>query len=167
MSCSKVGDPYQCTGYVLPTEAEWEYAARSGTTSDFWTGDGPNLGGTYSSDSCSSSVTIQDGVSNPPLSDYAWFCGNSGSSSHEVGLKLPNGFGLYDMHGNLYEWTGDWYCSSYPQSTTDPRCGTGSTRVARGGRWGNYPYLMRASIRYYHAPTGRNNYVGFRIGLHP
>ena len=92
----------------MPTEAEWEYAARSGTTSEYWTGEGSSLGGTYSSDSCLPSVTIQDGVTNPLLSDYAWFCGNSNNSSQPVGQKLPNGFGLYDVHGNLYEWTADW-----------------------------------------------------------
>ena len=168
-------NPYQCSGYVLPTDAEWEYAARSGTTSDFWTPDG---GGNYSADDCGNgvddtTVTIEDGSATPPaLSEYAWFCGNQndptyGDSSKPVGLKLPNGFGLYDMHGNLREWTADWYGCSFPQASTDPYCSTaGSYRVFRGGYWGNTPLVMRASRRGRDTPAGRDN-IGFRLGLHP
>jgi formylglycine-generating enzyme required for sulfatase activity len=164
VSCTEAVNPYQCSGYVLPTEAEWEYAARSGTQYDFWTPDG---GGNYSVYACNGTETIQDGVSNPLLSEYAWYCGNA-SSSQEVGQKLPNGFGLYDMHGNLYEWTADWYGCNFPQTSTDPYCSTaGSSRVIRGGGWGGSPRAMRASIRNYTGPTVRGNYFGFRLGLHP
>ena len=164
VTCTEAVNPYQCSGYVFPTEAEWEYGARSGTQYDFWTPDG---GGNYNTSSCSSSVYINDGVSNPLLSEYGWFCGNA-SSSKEVGQKLPNGFGLYDMHGNLYEWTADWSGCSYPQSSTDPYCGTqGSYRVIRGGYWSYTPNYMGASVRYDDVPTGRNSHFGFRLGLHP
>ena len=155
---------YQCDGYVLPTESEWEYAARSGSQYDFWTSDG---GGNYSVNSCSGTETIQDGVSNPLLGDYAWYCGNA-SGSQEVAQTIPNEFGLYDMHGNMYEWTSDWYGCSYPQSSTDPSCGTPfSTRVARGGSWSHEPSVIRVSLRNYYDPNSRTNSVGFRLGLHP
>jgi formylglycine-generating enzyme required for sulfatase activity len=161
VTCSETMDPYLCSGYSLPTAHEWEIAARSGTTSEFWTGEGSSLGGTYSSNDCNTSVTIQDGVSNPPLSDYAWFCGNSNSSTQEVGTKLPNGFGLYDMHGNLREWTSDWYGCTYPNGGT--WCNSGSDRVYRGGSWSNYPHDLRSSNRSYYYPTYRHDFNGFRL----
>ena len=88
-----------CVGYSPPTEHEWEIATRSGTTSEFWTGEGSSLKVPYSANSCDVNVTNQDGVSNLLLSNYVWFCGNSNSSSQEVGSKLLNDFGLYNMHG--------------------------------------------------------------------
>jgi formylglycine-generating enzyme required for sulfatase activity len=156
---------YDCPGYRLPTEAEWELAARSGTTSEFWTGEGADLGGDYSSNDCNGTETISDGVSNPLLSDYAWYCGNNSPySSKEVAQLLPNGFGLYDMHGNLFEWVNDWYGCSYPSSSTDPVCASsGSYRVLRGGSWNGDPSIARASYRYGSTPSGRTNSYGFRL----
>jgi formylglycine-generating enzyme required for sulfatase activity len=174
VTCSEAINPYQCTGYVLPTEGEWEYAARSGTGSEFWTPDGS---GYFSANDCGNevddtTVTIQDGVTNPALSDYAWFCGNRYDSDYydgtkPVGLKLPNGFGLYDMHGNVFEWTTDWYGCSFPTST-DPYCSTvSSLRVVRGGNWINDPRSARASDRVPNSPTNAGKGIGFRLGLHP
>ena len=152
--------PYDCSGYSLPTEHEWEIAARSGTTSEFWTGEGSSLGGTYSSNDCDANVMIQDGASNSPLSDYAWFCGNS-NSSQEVGTKLPNEFGLYDMHGNLGEWISDLYGCTYPNSGT--WCNSGFNRVLRGGSWNAFPYGLRLSHQSNTNPTDRNDDYGFRL----
>ena len=88
--------------------------------------------------------------------------------SKEVGQKLPNGFGLYDMHGNEYEWTADWYGCSFPQTSTDPYCGSaGSYRVLRGGYWSFVPSVMRASHRILDHPGYRRGDFGFRIGLTP
>ena len=108
-------------GYRLPTEWEWEYAARSGTTKDFWTGEGPDLGGDYSVSTCTGLETIEDGVSNPLLGDYMWYCGNnSPSGAKSVAQKTPEWFGLYDMSGNVWEMNTDWYSDSYSIASVDP-----------------------------------------------
>jgi formylglycine-generating enzyme required for sulfatase activity len=98
--------------YRLPTEAEWEYAARAGTTGDY--------GGT--------------GV----LDQMGWYSDNSGSQTHPVAQKQPNHWGLYDMHGNVWEWVQDWYSATYysVSPTNDPQGpATGTSRVLRGGSW--------------------------------
>ena len=166
--CTETMSPAECTGYRYATEAEWEYAARSGSTGDFWTGDGPDLGGNYSIDDCTTPVTIQDGVSNPSFGDYAWYCGNSnGTTCQAVGQKLPNGFGLYDMHGNLWEWTADkghfTEGCDYPASDVDPYCLMGSNRVMRGGYWNKRPDFLTSSYRISGSPTSRNKYIGTRL----
>jgi formylglycine-generating enzyme required for sulfatase activity len=115
--------------YRLPTEAEWDYAGRAGTTTEYSFGDDK-----------------QD------LGKYAWFKENSGSTTHAVGEKLPNGWGLYDMHGNVSEWCSDavW-----------------SLRVLRGGSWGSAAAICRSASRYSIAPTYRNSLSGFRLALSP
>ena len=144
VDCVEASNPYQCTGYVLPTDAEWEYASRSGSPFDFWTPDGGGNGEA----GCTGTEVINDGVTNPLLADYAWYCGNFDytvtTNYYEVGQKLPNGFGLYDMHGNVIEFTADVDSSSCTLlSGTDPYCGypvvSGSHHRVRSGFLG-YAY---------------------------
>lgn len=159
---------YNCPGYRLPTEAEWELAVRSDTIEYFWTLDG---GGGYSVNSCNTSILIQDGASNPPLSDYAWFCGNHsgscGDSTYgvkEVAEKLANGFVLYDMHGNIAEWTADYYGCSFPESSLNPICtSTNSSYILRGGHFNDYPYGIRTSRRHLDEATARSSVYGARL----
>ena len=128
--------------YRLPTEAEWEYACRSGTTTAYGFGDDASR-----------------------LGDYGWFGGNSDSSTHPVGEKKPNAWGLYDMHGNVWEWCQDWY-GEYPSgSATDPTGATsGSIRVSRGGMLGHIARYCRSAYRNWFTPESRDRYVlGFRV----
>ena len=122
--------------YRLPTEAEWEYAARAGTSGDRY-GD---------------------------LDAIAWNRDNSGFRTHPVGQKAPNAWGLYDMLGNVWEWTQDWY-GHYPGGfVTDPRGpASGSGRVSRGGGWHLGAMYCRASFRYNGSPGDRLSYLGFRL----
>ena len=133
--------------YRLPTEAEWEYACRAGTTTRFHFGDDESL-----------------------LGEYAWFGGNADSIgedyAHRVGQKKPNPFGLYDMHGNVWEWCGDWF-GEYPSTPLrDPRGpGSGSSRVLRGGSWGFGPLHVRCAFRINGTPDYRYGSNGFRVVL--
>ena len=124
-------------GMRLPTEAEWEYAARAGTTEARY---------------------------GAPL-DIAWYEANSGGRPNPVGTKAPNAFKLHDMLGNVREWTADWYSDSHAGSgpVTDPTGhSTGQYRVLRGGSWGNNASDVRASYRNFYRPAYRSNNVGFR-----
>jgi formylglycine-generating enzyme required for sulfatase activity len=128
--------PYDCPGFRLPTEAEWEYAARGGTTTATYNGD---LSADYDDFTC---------PPHPVLDSIAWWGCNAGDSSHPVGLKLPNAYGLYDMLGNASEWAGDWD-GAYPEAAvTDPwGPATGWDRIVRGGAWSNVEYYLRAAAR--------------------
>ncbi len=139
--------PTNCV-YRLPTEAEWEYACRAGTTTRFSYGDDP-------------------GYNN--LTNYAWYSDNSGGTTHPVGQKLPNPWGLYEMHGNVFERSQDWY-GVYPGgSVIDPQGpATGSYRVLRGGDWGNSATYCRSAARSIDfRPDGRFHNIGFRVLLAP
>ena len=135
--------------YRLPTEAEWEYACRALTTTRFYYGDDP----TYSS-----------------LTNYAWWgCvggGNSGCTTHPVGQKLANPWGLVDMHGNIQNWCQDWY-GTYPGgSVVDPQgAGTGTFRVIRNFSWANPNYAQRSAQRSGTTPTFAYNQIGLRVVL--
>lgn len=127
--------------YRLPTEAEWEYAARGGQKNDGTKYSGSNL------------------------IDYAgWYGGNSDSSTHPVGTKNPNELGIYDMSGNVWEWCRDWYAGAYDRSQTDNPTGpvSGSYRVLRGGSWYNTASGCRVSNRNDNSPDSRGN-SGFRV----
>ncbi len=133
--------------FRLPSEAEWEYACRAGTTTRFYWGDDSN----YSM-----------------ISDYAWWRGNAYDANeryaHVVGLKLPNAWGLYDMSGNVLEWCHDWY-GTYPSgAVTDPAGpASGSYRVLRGGFSSYYAHYCRSVSRSSFNPYLRLNYLGLRI----
>ncbi len=136
--------------YRLPTEAEWEYACRAGSTTAFG----------YGND-------------NPPNYDsfggYGWYEANSDDTTHPVGEKLPNAWGLYDMHGNVCEWCQDRYASSYPGGAViDPDgSATGSNRVSRGGSWFLSPAFARSASRIGLLTTDTENDKGFRVVLAP
>lgn len=114
--------------YRLPTEAEWEYCCRAGSTTEYCFGDDES-----------------------DLKDYAWYRDNSEQKTHPVGQKKPNAWGLYDMHGNVWEWCEDKYDRA------------GSYRVLRGGSWGSSPVFLRSAFRISGEPGYRSGHVGFRL----
>jgi len=153
---------WSAKGYRLPTEAEWEYSAR---------------GGQYHKYAGSDNVD-----------EVAWYDDNSRSETHPVGQKKPNGFGLYDMSGNVWEWVWDWWSDDYSTETSNSVSvenqldstennldsvenptgnPTGSYRVYRGGSWGSYPEYVRTSYRSYDDPTAQNSDLGFSFCRFP
>ena len=129
-------------GYRLPTEAEWEYACRAGTTTDYYWG-------------------------NSVDGRYCWNRGNSDLKTHPVGTKLPNNYGLYNMSGNVWEWCNDWH-SAYDSSSTNNPIGSsiGSSRVVRGGSWSSYVSNLRSAKRHDFNPNIKDYDIGFRVVCH-
>jgi formylglycine-generating enzyme required for sulfatase activity len=137
--------------YRLPTEAEWEYACRAGTETRF----------SFSDDE-------------DQLGDYAWFSGNSNNTTHPVGEKRPNPWGIYDMHGNVWEWCADQHHESYATKPDnikengsivwlDSNIGDESSMMLRGGSWGSYPVNCRSAVRIGIDADDCDGWLGFRV----
>ncbi|MDG6224457.1 MAG: formylglycine-generating enzyme family protein [Candidatus Thermoplasmatota archaeon] len=125
--------------FRLPTEAEWEYACRAGSDTVYHYGDNPL-----------------------ELGYHAWYSKNSDKTTHPVGRKDPNGWGLYDMYGNVFEWCSDWYAPLGDEASTDPKGpADGEEKVLRGGSWGNHPQHCTSSHRIKSDPGT----IQFNFGL--
>ena len=128
-------------GFRLPSEAEWEYACRAGTITAFSFGSDRSL-----------------------LDEYGWSASNSALKTHEAEILRPNRAGLFNMHGNCWEWCLDWYADYEPEAVVDPvGPEKGDRRVLRGGCWNLGPSYGRSACRNAHLPTNRNYYIGFRV----
>jgi formylglycine-generating enzyme required for sulfatase activity len=137
---------FNVTGYRLPTEAEWEYAAREGNKE----------------------YIFYDYSGGNNVDVVAWYKDNSGESTHPIGTKQPNRLGLYDMSGNVLEWCWDWYGSYTDRAQTNPvgpsgPTSLGTTRVVRSGSWSDYDRGVRSIDRNYKSPSTRNKNLGFRL----
>ena len=137
----------QLTGktFRLPTEAEWEFAARGGNKSNNYTYSGSDN-----------------------IDEVAWYSSNSKYTTHDVATKAPNELGIYDMSGNVWEWCQDWYDSSYYKNapSTNPTGPTkGSDRVLRGGSWNINAIYCRSAFRDIITPSGTINFLGLRLAL--
>ena len=129
--------------YRLPTEAEWEYACRAGSTTAYCFGNDKNQ-----------------------LGEYAWYWDSSGKEMHPVGQKKPNAWGLYDMHGNVFEWVWDWYGEYYGSRVRDPEGPhEGEYCVLRGGSWFVYARFCRSASRSFSKSDTHDANYGFRLAL--
>lgn len=148
----KLNEKEETNKYRLPSEAEWEYACRAGTTTRY----------SFGNDSSK-------------LGEYAWYDDNSYSKTHPVGQKTPNPWGLYDMHGNVWEWCQDWHYGCYTDAPTDGSAwelgqdwhsktyGNGTFRIVRGGHWDISAGYCRSALRGLIVPDEHYNNLGFRL----
>jgi formylglycine-generating enzyme required for sulfatase activity len=144
---------HEADGWRLPTEAEWERACRAEATTAFANGPLVEV-------SCVDTLGLPD----PSLNAIGWYCGNSGNATHEVKSKVANVGGLYDMHGNVWEWCWDWYGELGSQVVVDPEGPpTGAQRVRRGGSWYNWAQYCRSASRDAFYPTSKDDVLGFRV----
>ncbi len=156
MECGSVrvnapdGNVYECEGYRLPTEAEWEYAARGGTQTAFFNG----------------VISVVDCEFDPVLDMSGWYCSNS-QSTKLVGQKSVNSYGLYDVHGNVYEWVWDWFVSENEElPPVDPVNDVRTNfdiRVLRGGSWNTSSGGSRAAARTFGNPHAAHSHIGVRL----
>jgi formylglycine-generating enzyme required for sulfatase activity len=140
----KLNDSEPGAGYCLPTDAQWEFACRAGSSTTYCFGNGTDH-----------------------LDRYAWYVDNAEDQTHPVGRKQPNDWGLYDMHGNVWEWCSDWYDAIYSSdSVTDPEGAlNGSHRVIRGGSWSERSNYARCATRESEKPDRRHGNIGFRLSM--
>ena len=141
--------------YRLPTEAQWEYAARAGTDTAFCSGD-------------MTAEPLQCDLLDQNLDQVGYYCGNSASTTHPTGDKTPNAWGLYDMHGNVFEWCQDWHGPYSEVPVTDPKGpSTGSKKVLRGGDFNSFPAFNRSAYRWLGSPASSSAaHCGFRLVLY-
>ena len=152
------------TTYRLPTEAEWEYACRAGSTTRYSGGDDP--------EDLALTGNVADSTAKAQFPDSKWTIRGSDGYAYTapVGKFRANKFGLYDMHGNVSEWCADWYDAAYyRESPSEDPAGpaTGSHRMYRGGGWIYYLWFCRSADRARNGPAQRSNYLGFRVALVP
>jgi formylglycine-generating enzyme required for sulfatase activity len=137
-------DGIHCPGYRLPTEAEWEYATRAGSTTPFWSGD-----------------SVED------FEEVGWYGGNSGGRSQPVGQLLANPWGLYDVHGNVFEWIHDVRAPYAAGDAVDPQGpiddGNDIRRTIRGGSYSYYTGVARSAFRHQGPPSSPDKIYGFRV----
>jgi formylglycine-generating enzyme required for sulfatase activity len=139
----KLNGKFGAGKFQLLTEAQWEYACRAGSTTRYCFADDES-----------------------ELGEYSWYAANSDRKTHPVGEKKPNAWGLYDMHGNVWEWCQDWWKDGYyKESPVDDPTGaaTGSHRVFRGGSWLSPAWSCRSAIRYNYMPGDRGDVLGLRV----
>jgi formylglycine-generating enzyme required for sulfatase activity len=155
---------YSCLGFRLPTEAEWEYSYRAGTSTAFYSGGITNCSSADANADKIGWYTYNSKVQYSGCSDLSNAGGDKCSGPHPGGKKGPNIWGLHDMAGNVHEWCHDNYQKALGTSaTTDPVGSTsGLGRVVRGGSWHRPPGFVRAADRYTYMPTGQSSFLGFR-----
>jgi formylglycine-generating enzyme required for sulfatase activity len=157
---------WNANGYRLPTEAEWEYAARGGSTGSPTTYAGSNnidKVAWYASNS-GDKIIDADYIKKTDTENFDKRILDNGCKTHPVGTKKPNELGIYDMSGNVWEWCWDWYGSYSSSSQTNPRSSiSGSYHALRGGSWYSYVYRCRIASRMYNYPHGRSYVNGFRL----